>query len=501
MAFLGLDVGTTRCKACIFDEKGKALASAVREYGYSSPRPGWAEQDPEEVWSLVQEVLSEVARTSPSAPVSLSVSAQGEAVCFIGPGGQIVRSTVLGMDMRSVEESERLKEQFGEKALLDMAGVPAHPITTLSKLLWIRNHEPRIFEKTRRFFCYEDFIFWKLGGEPAIDYSLAAKTMLFDRRTKAWSQEMLDYLGIGPERLAPCVPSGQRCGTVSADVADKLGLPRNLPLVAGGHDQCCAGLGAGSVQPDTACDNAGTAEVLGIPVERGEVVLRITPLAFSCYDHVISGRYLLATLNQTAGLFLRWFRDVLGTYALEEAAREGKDSYHVLLRDLSPEPAHILVMPHLTGSGTPWIDARSRAAVVGMTLNTTRAELVRAILEGVVFEQKVNLDLFEEQGITLSEIRAVGGCARSRDWLQIRADIFGKPVKTLHYDDASVMGAGILAAIGGGAYSDCTEASREMVWVKETYEPDPERVCFYRERFEIYRDLYPALKNINHRIR
>ncbi len=501
MGFLGLDVGTTRCKACIFDEKGKALASAVREYGYSSPRPGWAEQDPEEIWSKVREVLSEVTHTSPVVPLSLSVSAQGEAVCFMGPDGMVVRSTVLGMDMRSVEESEKLRDHFGEKVLLDMAGVPAHPITTLSKLLWVRDHDPEVFEKTRYFLCYEDFIFLKLGGEPAIDYSLAAKTMLFDRHKKAWSKDMLDYLGIDPEQLAPCFPSGQRSGTIRHDVAESLGLPRDLPLVAGGHDQCCAGLGAGSVHPDTACDNAGTAEVMGVPVERGDVVLNITPLTFSCYDHVIPGRYLLATLNQTAGLFLRWFRDVLGTYAIEKAAREGKDSYEILLRELSDEPAHIFVMPHLTGSGTPWIDARSRAAVVGMTLNTTRGELVRAILEGVVFEQKVSLDLFEEQGVVPREIRAVGGCARSREWLQIRADILGKPVKTLRYDDASVMGAGILAAIGGGAYADCAEAAGEMVRVKETFEPDPERTPFYRERFEIYRDLYPALKSINHRIR
>jgi xylulokinase len=239
-----------------------------------------------------------------------------------------------------------------------------------------------------------------------------------------------------------------------------------------------------------AFDNAGTAEVFGIPVPDPSVVLRIHPQNFSCYAHVLPRRFLLATLNQTAGLFLRWYRDVF--------ARQ--DSYETLVERASQEPSHIFALPHLVGSGTPWIDPLSKAAFVGMTLHTDEGEVIRAILEGVVFEQKMSLDLFEEQGVTFEEVRVTGGCARSPLWLQIRADVFGRPVKTLQYEDASVLGAAILAACGLGVYASPQEAASRMVKVKGVWEPNERLHQVYRERLAIYRDLYFALRDVHHRM-
>ncbi|MEI6157773.1 MAG: FGGY-family carbohydrate kinase, partial [Atribacterota bacterium] len=283
MSYLGLDVGTTRWKSCVFDDKGRVLAAAAREYGFSNPFPGWAEQDSEMVWSLVKEIVREAVFHATQEPRALAISAQGEAVIFVDSKGKILRPTILGMDMRAVEECEILSRQFGAEELLHLSGVPLHPITSLSKIFWVKRHQPEIFKLTEKFLLYEDFIFWKLGGLPVTDYSMACKTMLFDIDTQEWSGHLLDFLEITPERLAVCCPSGTVIGTVRRPIADELGLPPDLKLVMGGHDQCCAPLGAGSIQEGVASDNMGTAEIFSVPVDDHSVAQKIGPHNFSCY--------------------------------------------------------------------------------------------------------------------------------------------------------------------------------------------------------------------------
>ncbi len=499
MYFLGIDVGTTRCKAGIFDPEGKALAVASREYGYTSPRAGWAEQNPLEVWERVKEVIREVLGRG-IKPSFLSVSAQGEAVIFLDAKGEILRPAILGMDMRATQECNLVAEHFTPQDLLWKSGVPLHPITTLTKILWVKNHEPHIFACTHKFLCYEDFIFWKLSGEAVIDYSMAGKTLMFDIQRRNWSPEILQFLGIEERQLASCLSSGTAFTRISAYIAEELGLPMDLQLVTGGHDQCCAALGSGAIRGDIAFDNVGTAEVFGIPTRNRTVILSIEPLTFSCYNHVVPDTFLLTTLNQSAGLLLRWYRDVWGRDALEKEKREGMSAYQILIAKAWEQPANVLVLPHLTGSGTPWIDPLSRAAIVGMTLHSDEGEIVRALMESIVFELRINIEIFEKKGIHFDKVRTTGGCARSKKWLQIRADILGKPVQTLAFEDASLLGAGILAAYGGGTFRNFEEAVAAMVDEQDCFEPHPSRSCLYTERFQIYKDLYPALAGIHHRI-
>ncbi len=498
--FLGLDVGTTRCKAAIFDVQGNTLSTASREYGYSSPRPGWAEQDPLEVWTKIREVLKETVEESRVQPIALSVSTQGEAVIFLDSRGEILRPAILGMDMRATHECQLIAEHFSTKDLLAKSGVPLHPITTFSKILWVRENQLDIFERTCKFLCYEDFVFWKLSGEAVIDYSMAGKTLMFDIDHGDWSSEVLEFLGIKRERLALCLPSGKPFTKILPSIAQEIGLPKEMLLITGGHDQCCAALGSGVINEQVAFDNVGTAEVFGIPTSDRNIALLIEPPTFSCYNHVVSSTFLLTALNQSAGLLLRWYRDVWGKETLEEEKRRGVSSYQVLISKSWSKPANIFILPHLTGSGTPWIDPLSKAAIVGITLNSDEGEVIRAILESIVFELRVNIELFEEKSVSFQEIRVTGGCARSPFWLQIRADILGKPIRTLAFEDASLLGAGILAAVGAGYFSRAEEAVQAMVKTKNFLEPDLALHRFYTDRFEVYKELYPSLKDINHQI-
>jgi len=314
VSFLSLDLGTTVCKAALFNPEGELVGLVREEYPVISPYPSWAEQDAEVVWGKVQEVIARIARKSKAEePIkSICISAQGEAVAFLDRKGHPLRNCILGMDMRSVEQVKRLREKFSYEKLYNISGVPPHPLTTLAKILWVRDNEPDIFKNVAQFLCYEDFIFSRLGGATAIDYSLASRTMMFDIDEKKWCSLILDYAGIKEEQLARVYPSGTVVGRISPRIAEKLGLSEDVSLVTGGHDVTCAALGTGAIEEDIGADILGTAEIFGLAVKNRKEAQKIQPSNFACYAHVLSDRYFLMTLNQTGGLLLKWFRDNFG---------------------------------------------------------------------------------------------------------------------------------------------------------------------------------------------
>ncbi len=497
---IGLDLGTTVCKAGFFDTRGKILKLVRREYPVTSDYPGWAEQNPDIVWNTIRMVLSEIAEDKQlDDPIkAICISAQGEAVVFLNQGGRPLRNSILGMDMRSVEQAERLKSELGAEWLLETSGVPPHPLTTVAKILWVKEHEPEIAKKTVRYLCYEDFAFFKLGGVPAIDYSLASRTGLFDMEKKKWSAKILDYGGIKEDQLANIYPSGEAIGKINRKIAQTLGLPTDVLLVTGGHDVTCAALGAGAIKKGVGGDILGTAEIFGITVESSSVAKEIRPSNFACYCHVVPNKFWLMTLNQTCGLLLRWYRDNFAEPEVKLAEKEGKDAFDLILSQSKPDIADSMILPHFVGSGTPWIDARSKGAIVGLSIHTGKADIIRAILEAVIYEQKISIDIFEKYGVDIKEIRAVGGGSKSRLWLQIRSDILGKTVFTLQTEEASCLGTAILASYALGHYPSIENGAEKMVKIKDRIEPNKKLYSRYQQRYLIYQELYPALKDINY---
>ena len=497
MSLIGLDIGTTGCKAILFNEDGRILSQASREYAILTPRPNWAEQDAEHVWSLAWDALKQALAGSPGGPPrAMALSVQGEAVIPVDADGRALRYAILGMDTRTSEENKWLVEQFGAEALFSRTGMPVHTINTLPKLLWLQQHEPQLWSRAHQFLLYEDFLLRRLSGEATISHCLASRTQMYDLASGVWANDILDKCGLDPKRLARLALAGQ-IGTLRRDLAAELGLSGELLLAGGGHDQACAALGSGITRDGLAMVSTGTAEVVEVAMRSPVLSEELRNGGISVYRHVVPGLYLAMTLNHSGGLLLRWFRDTFCRSEMEQARQEGKDAYDLLLAGAPGGPTGLVVLPHFAGSGTPTLDTHSKGAILGLTFATDRASLAKAILEGLTFELRINLDLLRDCGISIHELRAVGGGARSPLWLQLKADICSTPLRVPGVTEAACLGAALLAGVACGAYPDPATAVSRTVHLGRHITPDEESAAAYEGRFKTYTQLYPALKTLH----
>ncbi len=502
MSVIGLDIGTTGCKTIVFAEDGTILAHAQREYGIQSPRPGWAEQDAEEIWRLALATLREaVAGTHNDEPRALALSCQGEAVMPVDAEGRALRPVILGMDTRTTAENLRLEEEFGRDELFRRTGMPVHTINTLPKLLWLQRNEPALWNSAHQFLLYEDFFLRRLGGEAVISNCLASRTQMMSLQSGTWDHQILDKFDIDAGRLARLAPSdGGAIGELSPAMTRELGLSRPLLLAGGGHDQACAALGSGVIKPGQAMVSTGTAEVVEVAMESPAVGLPLQRGGISVYRHVVPGLFLAMTLNHSGGLLLRWLRDTLGKWEAEQARLRGIDAYDLLLEGAPDGPSGLLLLPHFSGSGTPTLDTQSRGALLGLTTSTTLADVAKATLEGLTFELRQNLDLLRANGVPIEEMRAVGGGSRSKLWLELKADICRVKLRTLRSSEAACLGAAILAARVAGIYGSYDEAVRATTMTEMMITPDAKRGEAYEPWYRLYATLYPLLSDTLHTI-
>ena len=498
---LGLDVGTTGCKAVLFDEDGALLSSAAREYPVQLPRPGWAEQDIEAVWGLACDAMAEaIARAAVRDVAAIGLSVHGEAVTPVDGAGRPLRPTILGMDTRTEAQNAWLRERFGARALFELTGMPIHTINTLPKLLWIREHEPAVWAAADRFLLVEDFLIARMTGRAVTSDCLASRSQLYDLAAGAWSPQVLEALELSPQRLAEVAPSGTRVERLAPELTERLGLVTAPGVVTGGHDQACGALGVGLTRPGVAMVSTGTAEVVEVALGSAVVSQPLYEGNVSVYRATLPGLYLAMTLNHSGGLALRWFRDGFCEPQLALAAASEADAYDIILAGASAEPSDLLALPHFAGAGTPTFDTASKGALLGLTFATTRSDIAKAILEGLTFELRLNLDLLREGGVGIDVLRAIGGGARSRLWLQLKADITGIPVITPRITEAAAFGAALLAGAGAGLWTSAGQAAERFLDLTQRYEPDTARHRAYSERFELYRQLYTAVAPIAHRL-
>lgn len=501
MHLLGLDVGTTGCKAVVFDIEGSIMGYGFREYDIIYSRQGYAEQEPEHIWELTRRVIKQAVAQSGIKDIrALSLSVQGDAIIPVDRGIHPLHNAILGMDYRSKKQADACGELFGDWELFGRTGMRPHPMNSLTKILWLKENAPKIYDKTYKFMTYADFIMSKLGAEPVIDYTMASRTMAFDLSEKKWSGEILKSTGVDAAALSKAVPSGEVVGQIDPLLAMELGLPKSLLLVSGGHDQTCAALGAGLTVENIALDSHGTAEVLSTAFGQPRLNRQMYEGYYPCYCHAKNGMYFTFSLNHVGGILFKWYRDNLGGVDVKAAEEKGMDAYSLMTEQASSGPSPVLILPHFNGSGTPLCDLESKGAILGLTLSTTRHDIVKGILDSLTYELRVNIETMREAGVLINEMRCVGGAAQSPFWLQIKADITGCKVSTLKIREAACLGAAILAGSASGVYSSVDQGAAASVKLKDTYEPDEKAVELYNKKYGIYKDVYGTLKEINKRL-
>ncbi len=494
--YMGIDIGTSGCKAVAFDETGKQLAIAYREYDVITPQDNWAELDSDDVIAKCFEVISEVADNVPAGAIAgMGISSQGEAFTAIDAGGKTLCNALISSDTRAAEYAQSWPEQFGVDRLYEITGHTAHPLFTLFKLLWLKDNRPEVWAKADKFLCFEDLLQYRLGLDPAMGWPLAGRTMLFDVRSHQWSQEILDCVGLSADNFARPAQSGQIVGKLPETMASQLGLGGQPFVVAAGHDQACGALGAGAVKPGLAMYATGTVEC--ITPAFGEAVLSedLRKHNLATYDHTAAGMYITVAYSLTGGNILKWFRDEFGAAEVAEAEARGVNAYQLLLEQMPDEPAKAMVLPYFTPTGTPFFDTEATGAILGLRLSSRRGEIIKALLEGVAFEMRLNLDILDRCGCKIDQLRAIGGGARSEVWTQLKADVIGKPIVVLNVEEAGCMGVAMLARAADSGQS-LVELAESWVQPVQTKQPRPELTDWYNERFDLYSKLYPALKQL-----
>lgn len=496
MAYLGLDIGTTGCKASVIDQSGRIQASASREYDLQYPGEGLIEIDPLVVWKSVLDVLSSAASRSKKTIKALSIASFGETFVLLDSNDAPLANSIFYTDIRGSQESADILSAIPAERLFHITGMSINSIYSLNKLLWIKKHRPGLLEKASRLMLYGDYIGYMLTGERVIDYSLASRTMMLDVEKKEWAGEIFGAFALEQELFSRPAQAGTKVGRLRPQLCEKLGLPADVTVVLGGHDQACAALGAGAIEFGDACDGFGAAECISVVIKRSQAKDDMRKNNYCCEPHLIEGKYITLAFNTSAGASLKWYRNTIEAERHRYFSERGENIYGVLDSECEPSPSPVLFLPYMAGSGTPYMDPSAQGAFVGLTLSTVKAQMYKAIIEGICLDMRHNLELLAQTGIMVNRLVAVGGGARSRTLLQIKADVLNKTVTTIDVPEAGTLGLAMLCSVACGDYPDYEAAARAMIRAAAEYSPDPANAALYEKKYAQYKRMYAAVKSI-----
>lgn len=495
MKIAGLDIGTTGCKCTVFDEQGRYLNTAYRDYPVRRT-VGGHEIDVSVMMDEVYAVIREMTAAY-SDIAGIGVTSFGETFIMTDEKGTPLHLAMLYTDPRGNEECRELTERLGEKRIAHITGLRPHEMYSISKVMWIKKHQPEIYQAAKHVFLMEDYVVFHLTGKAQIDYSLASRTMAFDIRLLDWSTEVFTAAGIKPELFSACVPSGSAAGTILPETAVKTGLSERTKIISVSHDQVAAAVGAGAFDKSVAVDGAGTVECLTPIYDRMPDINCMYEGYFSVVPYVLPDTYVAYAFSYTGGALIQWCVEHLAKMEQEQARGQGISVNDFLERayaDKEGEPSGLLVLPHFAGAATPYMDTGSKGAVLGLTTATTVAEIYRGCMEGVAYEMYLNYQALQGSGISFEKLNATGGGARSAVWMQMKADVLNLPITALKTVDAGTVGSAMLTGVAIGAFQDLKEAAGHMVEETITYEPRTEMHRKYMQVFERYRRVYEAVR-------
>ena len=503
---MGIDLGSTSLKAVAYDLQGNKVAGGSRPTERFHPHPlhpDWTVWQPEQIWGgTCAAIRDAVAQLPAGARVrAVAVTGMGMDGIPVDDHGNWLYPFISWHDPRTIPQFQWWLQNIGAERQFSIGGNPVWPINSALRMRWIEENEPEIYRRTHKWLLIEDFVNYMLSGRQVTDHSMASCTMLFDQRIRRWSDELLQASGIRPEILCEALPSGTLIGEVHAAAAEVTGLPAGTPVVLGGHDHLCGVIPVGAFRPGVALDVTGTWETVitssATPVLKDE----LRRAGMTVQAHVVRGLHAIWG-GAVAGEMVEWYRrQLLGQG--DHVAADGL-SWDVLMpeaAEASPGCGGVLFLPHMSGAACPVVDGESLGAFVGLTPRATRGQMLRAIIEGLDYQfRDMVLALEKSLGVSLQRVIAVGGATRNAFWMQNKADVVGRPLEIPQIEEASPLGAAMLAGLGVGLYRDEEDACQHVYRPGLTYEPDAKLADKYSGWFNMYQELYPATASLSHRL-
>jgi len=494
---LGIDVGTTGAKALLVNEKGDIVARSSHEYPLHTPRPGWAEQDPADWWQATANAIRDVAgapgiRAAEIAGMGLSGQMHGSV--FLDAQNEVIRPAILWCDQRTADQCDWITRAAGRETVVAETCNPVLTGFTAPKIVWLKQQEPQAYARVRKVLLPKDYIRFRLTGEFATEVSDASGTSLLNIRQRKWSKKMLAALELPEDWLPPVFESPIPSATISAEASRLTGLPAGMPVVGGGGDQAAGAVGNGIVTSGVVSVTCGTSGVVFASLDSPVMDEQLRTHTFC---HAVPGKWHVMGVMLSAGGSLRWYRDALASEEVALARRMGVDPYELITAQaatVEPGCEGLVFLPYLTGERTPYPDPDARGVFLGLNLRSGRAQMARAILEGVAYGLRDSLEIVKEMGVKITQVRASGGGARSSLWRQIQADVFNTELVTITVDEGPAFGVALLAGVGAGMFKTVEEACEKTIRLKDRTQPATANVATYELFYRIYRSLYPALK-------
>lgn len=500
---LGIDLGTSGTKTVLFRQDGQAVCSATAEYLMAQPQNGWAEENPEDWWNAAVETLRRVLSDSgihPGDIAGIGISGQMHSLVMLDEAGKALRPAILWCDQRTAAECDEITRLVGADRLIDITANPALTGFTASKILWVRNHEPELYARCRHILLPKDYLRYRLTGEFATEVSDASGMQLLDVPERRWSAEVLQKLNIDPALLGKVYESPDITGVVTSEAAALTGLAAGTPVVGGAGDNAAAAVGTGVVADGRAFTTIGTSGVVFAHTDELSIDPQGRVHTFCC---AVPGAWHVMGVTLAAGLSLKWFRDTFCHAEMETAEGMGVDPYELMNGEVAQSPLganRLYFLPYLMGERTPHLDPDCRGVFFGLSAMHQKRDLMRAVMEGVSYSLRDCLDILSGMGVRPKRMLACGGGGRSAVWRQMLADVFGCPVCTAQSNEGPALGAAILAGVGAGLYPSVREACDRMIRVGGEQPPIAENVAAYRRGYEMYRSLYPCLKDAFRRL-
>lgn len=484
MLYIGVDLGTSAVKLLLMQADGTIENIVSKEYPLSFPHPGWSEQNPKDWWEACVSGIRELTEKADKSQVAgISFGGQMHGLVVLDDKDEVIRPAILWNDGRTSEETDYLNETVGRDKISQYTANIAFAGFTAPKLLWMKKNEPDLFAKISKIMLPKDYIAYKLTGVHCTDVSDASGMLLMDVQHKCWSKEMLEICGVSARQLAHIYESYEKVGTLLPQVADLLGLPENVIVAAGAGDNAAAAVGTGTVGDGSCNISLGTSGTIFISSDRFAVD---SNNALHAFAHADGHYHLMGCMLSAASCNKWWMEDIIGTrdFAAQQAdiTKLGEN--------------HVYFLPYLMGERSPHNDPKARGTFIGMTMDTTRADMTQAVLEGVAFALRDSFEVAKLLGIEINRTKICGGGAKSPLWKKMIANILNIKVDTLASEEGPALGGAMLAAVANGEYADVSQAADAIVKVVDTVEPDAQLAKLYEERYQTFRKIYPRVKEL-----